>query len=381
MMSKWQTNANCWPAPVKQRHQRGYVYRKGDAWYVRFNEREEADGAVRIRQRAHKLAQASGEYRTLTAARALAEEFLAPVNQGRTPGANLTLGRFVSELYLPAIEQQKRASTYHGYRNLWRSYLAPHGGLLLREFRTADGERILAAVARERELSVTTLRHVKALLSGIFRYAKRQGMTAGENPIREAAIPQARGASETHAYDLETILRIIETLDEPAATIVAVAAFTGVRKGELRGLCWEDYDGAEIRVARSWWRHHVSEPKTAKSKASVPVIAQLRDRLERHRTLVAQNFDHLPIFAVYRGNGPEPVEPRCAGARRYPASPATRRYRVARLARFPPRAGHQPSPPGRPGQSDPAYFAALECQRHPSLLHQVGRRGRSGGDD
>lgn len=53
-------------------------------------------------------------------------------------------------------------------------------------------------------------------------------------------------------------------LPEPGATAVAVAVFTGARKGKIRGLLWEDYDGFSIRVKQAvWrkWRSHVDEPK------------------------------------------------------------------------------------------------------------------------
>jgi len=47
-------------------------------------------------------------------------------------------------------------------------------------------------------------------------------------------IPRARPGGETHAYTLEEEVRMLAILPEPAATIVAVAAFTGARKGEIR---------------------------------------------------------------------------------------------------------------------------------------------------
>jgi integrase len=72
-------------------------------------------------------------------------------------------------------------------------------------------------------------------------------------------------------------------LPDPAATVVATAAFTGARKGELRGLMWENYDGSQIRVMKSVWRSHVEEPKRPKSKGAIPVVAQLKTLLERHR--------------------------------------------------------------------------------------------------
>ena len=61
------------------------------------------------------------------------------------------------------------------------------------------------------------------------------------------------------------------------------STFTGARKGELRGFRWEDYDGAQIQISQSYWGSHRQEPKTRKSKAPVPVIGQLAERLNASR--------------------------------------------------------------------------------------------------
>ena len=102
--------------------------------------------------------------------------------------------------------------------------------------------------------------------------------------MREVEIPRIRRAGETHAHSLEEEVRMLEILAEPAATIVAVAAFTGARKGEIRGFLWESYDGFTIEVKQPVWRNQVGEPKREKSKGTIPVIAQLKHFLDRHRT-------------------------------------------------------------------------------------------------
>jgi integrase len=168
---------------------------------------------------------------------------------------------------------------------MWRRYLEPRCDIMLREFRTVDGERILDLIAKEHKLTCTTLAHIKAFLSGIFRFAKRQGVINSENPMRDVVLPKGKPAGETHAYSLEEVMQMLKVLPEPASTIVAVAAFTGVRKGELRGFVWENYDGGQVLISQSFWRGHVLEPKTRKSKAAVPVIAQLARLLDSHRSL------------------------------------------------------------------------------------------------
>jgi integrase len=269
------------------RHQQGYLYRKGSLWLLRYYDSEFAsDGSVRRVQKTKKLATTGPECPNKTAARDLAREFLESINLARNaPESAMTVIRFTEDRYLPFVEEHKRISTFHGYRNMWRRYLKPRCDIMLREFRTVDGERILESIAKDHKLTSTTLAHIKAFLSGAFRYAKRQGVTDSENPMRDVVLPKGKVAGETHAYSLEEITQMLQVLPESASTIVAVAAFTGIRKGELRGLLWENYDGQQVLISQSFWRGHALEPKTRQSKAPVPVIAQLAQRLDLQRSL------------------------------------------------------------------------------------------------
>ena len=108
--------------------------------------------------------------------------------------------------------------------------------------------------------------------------------------------PVLRAGSEGSAYSVEEISLMLKVLPEPAATIVATAAYTGLRLGELRGLVWEAYTPPAdedslgcVFVTRSVWRSSIGEPKTQKSKAPVPVIPQLADRLAAHRSCMWQS--------------------------------------------------------------------------------------------
>jgi integrase len=266
--------------------QAGCVFRKGMFWYVRYREPVVlADGTVRQVHRSRKLTEAIGPYQTKRAAEGLAEKTLRPLNDGvLVAESTMTLNRFMETVYLPYAERQKRRSTFVGYRNLWKRYIKPDGDRALREFRTFECEQMLTSIARTQDLCRSTLGHIKHFLGGAFRYARRQGVLDSPNPMRDVEIPKARPAGETHAYSLEEEVRMLAILPEPAATIVAVAAFTGARKGEIRGFLWESYDGFAIEVKQSVWRNQVGEPKREKSKGTIPVIAQLKLFLDQHRT-------------------------------------------------------------------------------------------------
>jgi len=120
---------------------------------------------------------------------------------------------------------------------------------------------------------------------------------ACKNPARDTAIdPGAAEPQVTYAYSLEEVQTILSLLPEPAATAFAVAAFKGLRHGEIQGLLWENYSDGEMQISRSIWNGHVTTPKTRKNRAPVPVIRHLAERLELHR-LRCGNPQSGPIFA------------------------------------------------------------------------------------
>lgn len=129
---------------------------------------------------------------------ALVTEVLAEVNSNQlSPESTLSLDRFMEENYLPYVSNQKRPSTFAGYRNIWRCYLKQTcGHLRLRDFRTMDGERILADIAKQKNLRRNSLVHIKNLLSGAFKHAKRLGAINGVNPIQDVLIPPRLGPAQ-----------------------------------------------------------------------------------------------------------------------------------------------------------------------------------------
>lgn len=292
------------------RHQRGYVYPKKNRWYVRYYENVlQPDGQVERVQRAKSIAPICYEYRTKRSVMPLVAELLLTVNDNHvSPEGTLTLEQFVEKNYLPHVESQKRPSTFRGYRNMWKCYLKPRcGQTRLSDFRTADGEHLLAEIARQHNLSRSTLTHIKNLMSGVFKHAKRMGAINGVNPMQDVSIPKARPRGETYAYSLEEIFRMISVLPEPASTIFATAAFTGLRKSEIRGLQWENFRDNALWVTQAVWERFVSEPKTRESKAPVPIIAPLAKRLEKHREANGTSASQFIFFSRRYGGKLAPV--------------------------------------------------------------------------
>lgn len=286
-------------------HQKGYIYKANGAWHVRYREHiRQADGTVVLGKQRSKRIASIAEYRRESDVIPLVEDFLRPINRGMmTTESIMTLERFVDEVFLLHVESQTRPSTYKGYRDICNNHLKPRvGSIRMRDFRTVHGERLLQQIAAQSGLARASLKHIKSVLSAVFKHAKRSGAIDGVNPVQDVSIPAGAPESEdTYAYSLDEVLRMLSFLPEPAATVVAAAAFTGMRKGEIRGLRWENYGEGEIRVTHSVWKTHIGDPKTRRSKAPVPVIERLARMLDAHR-LAMGNPQSGWIFTGDAGN-------------------------------------------------------------------------------
>ena len=263
-------------------HQEGYIWRKGRSWYGRWRDDVFEDGRVVRKQRSEKLAEYCDRYRTETDVRPLLEAKLRPLNEGRVrPESTQTVEKYVEDFYLPYAEENLKPSTYAGYKTLWEIYLEKRlTKITLRDFRTVDAANLLSTIHREHGVGRTMLKHIKSLLSGVFTYAKNQGVVDGVNPIRDAMISKkAASPEETHAASPDEALAIMSALEKAgeykARAAVAIMFFAGLRPGEARGVCWDDFDGKRLMIRQSVWHTHTTSPKTESSAKPVPVIEPL----------------------------------------------------------------------------------------------------------
>jgi integrase len=239
-------------------------------------------------------------------ARDEAKKFLATINKpSLLPQNAVTLAAFIESVYFPRIEQRTRPSTLRGYRVMWKQIKPFCANLWTRDVRTRHMQALLDSMALTGRFNINSLKHIKSFLSGVFRLADQQGYFEGPNPVRETSLPQSRPAEETHAYALEEILTMIDAVPEPASTMIAAAAFTGVRRGELRGMFWENYKDGEFLIARSIWNGIATDPKSKKSKAPVPIIGKLAAKLSEHRTRQGNPISG-PVFSNGAGKAADP---------------------------------------------------------------------------
>jgi integrase len=149
----------------------------------------------------------------------------------------------------------------------------------------------------------------KGVMSALFQHAMRYEWSRS-NPIRlvrQSAMPQ----QEEIVLEPVEIAALLAELRDPFRTLILLAAVTGLRRGELFGLKWEDvnFEDAEIRIIRSLVDQVEGPPKTLASRRPIPMSSELSKTLATWRTQTSFPNDGDWIFASPSAIGKLPYWP------------------------------------------------------------------------
>ena len=199
-------------------------------------------------------------------------------------GSGVTFG-VAAESWLAYIkdDRKRRPSTVSGYRRELDRNLLPEFGAdtPLDEITTQEIEAYRERLVAEGKLSPRTINKRLAQLHAIFKRAQRTyGLPS--NPVEGAERQPHRLSGDITVLDARQVeLLASKAANEQDAAIFRVAAFTGLRLGELRALRWRDVDWMRqvIRVRRSYTWGTEGAPKSGKVR-SVPLSDQPAKALE-----------------------------------------------------------------------------------------------------
>ena len=222
-----------------------------------------------------------------------------------------------------------RPWTLKDYRAALDNVLLPRFGNLKLASITPDRIAALICDLQGKGLSGNRIANLLKPLTGTIKLAMRRGLisqnpldllTADERPKRLPREHHVWSPEDIHALlSASTALAKRPTAHYHYTPLLRVAIFTGLRIGELLGLCWQDIDLKEavIHVRLQWTRTgELASPKTPKAIRRVPIAPDLVKQLTEHKLAsgYAQEDDFVfpskkgtPLFArnvVLRGFEP-----------------------------------------------------------------------------
>ena len=147
---------------------------------------------------------------------------------------------------------------------------------------------------KDGKLSAKSVKLHVSLVSTIFDYAIKMQMIK-ENPCKNVTLPKP-DMKEREIYTLEEAQRLLELFDQEEeynfkyVVFFTLAMYTGLRKGELLGLEWKDFDfdhNLMTVVRTSMWAKgrgmYTDTPKTKTSQRVLKIPDNIVDLLRRYK--------------------------------------------------------------------------------------------------
>ncbi len=300
---------------------RGHVAKKGNRYYaVIYEGIDQATGRQRHRWYAGGTTRKEAEK--------LLAEMVKRNHDGdyRAP-ERITLGTYLEERWLPAKRAQLRHSTWDSYRRNVRIHVQPRiGNIPLQRLTPEDLDAFYAGLLVDGRrngagggLSPRSVRIIHGMLRKALADACRKGtLVRNVADLADPPKPNAYGNKEMRSWTAAQLRQFLEEIDgHRLAPAFFLAANTGMRRGEVLGLRWDDVD---LDAARISVRHAVlnvayelvvADVKTRASRRTidldprtVAVMRAWRKAQLEERVALGDRPDDAGIVFAALGGGP-----------------------------------------------------------------------------
>jgi integrase len=295
---------------IRTRHSRSCAARSGG----RCNCQPSYDAWVYDRRRAKKVWKT---FPTLAAAKGWRSDALTALRRGRLqPTSSRTLEE-AAEAWLEGAKAEPptilnksgrpyQPSALEEYeRNLRNYVLKEFGDVRLSDLRRSDLQRFVDSLLGT-GLSGSKVRNIVIPIQVIYRHAIRRD-EVDANPALGLELPNGHKARDRVASAAEAA-ELLGALPKEDRALWATAFYAGLRRGELRGLQWNDVSLAAgiINVRRGWHdRAGAISPKSVKGTRTVPITALLRDYLTELKAQTGRDGSDF----VFGATGDRPFVP------------------------------------------------------------------------
>lgn len=194
--------------------------------------------------------------------------------------------------WLEHVEKDLKPTTHQSYKYLVDTHITPRlGHLQLQALVPLHVEGMQNAMLSD-NLSPRTTAYARAVLRRALQQALKWGLV-GRN-VAQNVEPPRKASKEMQAWTPEQAAKFLDVArSDHLYAVFYLAIMTGMRRGELLGLRWQDVDEKNLKLHIRQnlvvvnHRPQFIEPKTSKSRRSIHVASETMQILQQHRTQVA----------------------------------------------------------------------------------------------
>ena len=212
------------------------------------------------------------------------------------PLKEMPLFNTVAKEFIEAKKPNLRANTFEVYEGIVKNHFAELEEIRIQRITTARVEKYIRT-RQEEGRNIATLRKTLMVMGQIFNYAVRHRYIES-NPLSSAERPRNRGhegeneQKETKVLTPWQVKALLDQVKEQKFKILfTVAAFTGMRQGELLGLKWEDveWDSKQVHVQRTFTKGRFFATKTKGSNRKIDLAPTVMTDLKKWKLASGKN--------------------------------------------------------------------------------------------
>jgi integrase len=187
--------------------------------------------------------------------------------------------------YIQHAETRNKPGSVTEKRSILRNHLLPAFGAKRIDSIGSHHVDELMAQLRKRGLAAKTINNVVGVLHHVLAVAHRWKIVASAPPEVEL-LDEHRASDEVDFLSFEEADRLVASAPVFWRPMIALGLETGLRRGELRGLKWDDVDlpNARVTVRRNVYRGVEGSPKGGRAR-QVDLTQRAVDILRAHRHL------------------------------------------------------------------------------------------------
>lgn len=199
-----------------------------------------------------------------------------------------TVAQYLTQWLEDSVKPTVRPRTHVSYSQLVQKHIIPAlGTLQLAKLAPQHVQKMMKDLAAK-GLSPRTIQYVRAVL----RRALGQGEKFGLIPRNVATLvdpPRSVHRDNVYLDDRQASAFLNAVEGDPFEALYAVSLWLGLRQGEALGLRWDDIDFDNLtltvryQVQRIGGKLTLTEPKTKKSRRTVPLPKRVAVKLREHR--------------------------------------------------------------------------------------------------
>jgi integrase len=272
-------------------------------WYGRYREDVVEENGGRRRIRRNVLLGTKKEYPTQRLAARALDRLLFRINDpGYRPSRVATVAEF-AERWKDQVLSQRKPSTKKAAESHLGVYILPRLGKLRLDDLGVENQQMFVGYLSER-VSRKTVLNVVGTLSSMLNTAKNWGYVCEGVSVSRLVLPQREVKQQARTFTPEQAKAILNMAQDPWRIMFAIAAYAGLRAGEILGLSIEDVDLARgvLTVRKTAWYGRIQTTKSEESEDTVPIVQPLVEMLrgfigERREGLLFLNRAGKPHFA------------------------------------------------------------------------------------